>query len=226
MWREGSPYQRENIYSIQGNSSAPVHYDAHTLKPHSMTHAESSLHVLPDGKPMDAFFEDGSFFYGAAVVVKFRMDQYRAVNVEGDLFHHEISKAELIEGLRKSGLSGEAQSIPPKVLITTEAYPQNSDGYHSPAHALTLSQGAADFLISSPAFNGFGTSWKSTDFQPNSSQRPIHKTIFQKAIVYECLDLQKVPAGMYFFVGAPIRLSGASESPVCPMLFSRGELSF
>ncbi len=59
---------------------------------------------------------------------------------------------------------------------------------------------------------------------PGSKQRPIHNTLFQKAVILECLDLAQVPEGRYFMSAFPIPLEGASEAPVCPVLFTANDL--
>lgn len=221
MWREGEAYSKDNIYNIKEGVLPPVNYDAHTLKPHSLTHAESSLHVLKNGKSIDSYFEDPSYLYGSAVVLKFSAKNYKPLPGKDGFFHYEVSLENIKERI-KPYLS---EAFPTKVLISTEKYQVNEEGYHLPSCALTLSKEAANYLVAEAAFNGFGTSWKSTDFQPGSLERPIHKILFSKAIIFENLDLITVPEGRYFFCGAPLRLEGASESPVCPMLFTKDEIS-
>jgi len=103
-------------------------------------------------------------------------------------------------------------------------YPKNNDGYHDPNYVLTLGQEAADWLISSKDFNFYGTSWKSSDYTPGSTERPIHKTLFKQAVIAECLDLEAVPSGDYFIVAYPLRIKDSSESPVTPVLFTYDEL--
>jgi hypothetical protein len=44
----------------------------------------------------------------------------------------------------------------------------------------TLSQEAADYLISLDGFHLYGISWKSSDFNPGRPERPIHNTLFKK----------------------------------------------
>jgi arylformamidase len=68
--------------------------------------------------------------------------------------------------------------------------------------------------------------WKSSDYKPGSAERPIHKTLFKKAVILECLNLSEVPEGMYFLNAFPLRIEGASESPACPVLFTKNELAF
>lgn len=49
-------------------------------------------------------------------------------------------------------------------------------------------------------------------------------TLFKQAIIFELLEVKNVPEGEYFFVGFPLLLENASESPVTPVLFSKDEL--
>lgn len=220
MWMEGPVYEKENIYSIQEGKLPPVNYDLHKIKSHSVTHVEGSLHVLKDGKSVDQYFENSKYFYGACIVIKLAGNSYKLVNAEKGIYHWEVSKEELETTISK--IKKDFQIT--KVLLTTEYYPTNNQGYHDPNYVLTLSEEAADYLISFPDFNMYGTSWKSSDFKPGSSERPIHKKLFSKAIVFELLDLKNVPEGEYFFVGFPVRLEAASESPVTPVLFTKSEL--
>lgn len=96
---------------------------------------------------------------------------------------------------------------------------------HDPQFALTLSAEAAEWLASNPKFSAYGTSWKSTDFQPVSRERPIHKIFLKSAIIYECLELTGVPDGEYFLSAFPLPLKGATESLVCPVLFTFDEIA-
>ena len=83
---------------------------------------------------------------------------------------------------------------------------------------------AAEYLISFDKFNLFGTSWKSTDFMPGSFERPIHNTIFKKALILEYINLNAVSEGEYFINCFPLNLEGASEAPVTAVLFDLNEL--
>ena len=220
-WLEGEPYSRKSIYEIRPGKLPPVNYDAHTLKPHSLTHAEGARHVESAGKTVDQYFADPNFFYGPCVVVKLKGNGYKSIDKDKGIFHWEVTKTELDLALKEIL---KQNPMPPKVLVTTEHYPTNSDGFHDPDYVLTLSQEAADYLVSFPNFNLYGTSWKSSDFKPGSGDRPIHKTLFKKAIVFELLDLKVVPPGEYFFCGFPLRLNNSSESPVTPVLFNFHEI--
>ena len=219
MWMEGPVYEKENLYKIQDGKLPPVNYDLHKIKPHSLTHAEGSLHVLSNGKSIDQY--DNTFFYGSCVVIKLTGNGYKCVNQEKGIYHWEVSKDELIQNIQR--VLGHL-NLPDKLILTTEHYPQNKQGYHDPNFVLTLSKEAADYLVSHKNFNMYGTSWKSSDFMPGSPERPIHKILFQQAIIFELLDLKNVPEDEYFFVGFPLLLENSSESPVTPVLFHKHEL--
>ena len=215
LWFEGSPYEKENIYKIADNKMPPINYDKHILKPHSLTHAESEKHICLNGKSIDQYFSSDSFF-GKCHVIKLRGNNYK--KIDSNIYHWEITENELLE---------EIKNIPhlSKIIISTEFYPKNIDGFHDPNYVLTLSSSAANYLASLPDFNLYGTSWKSSDYMPGKKERPIHKTLFTKAIILECLDLENVPAGEYFLSAFPLRLENASESPLTPVLFTKHEIS-
>lgn len=213
MWFEGPAYQKENIYQIKEGKIPPVNYDKHILNSHSLTHIEGSKHVDNTGKSVDQYF-NGNYFFGEATVIKLHGDKYKKVNE--DTYHWEVSLDELKESIGDKEIQ--------KLLLTTELYPQNRDGFHDPNYVLTLSLEAATWLIENQSINLYGTSWKSSDFMPGSMERPIHKKLFKKAVILECLDLKDVPAGDYFLNAFPLRLKDSSESPVTPVLFTFDEL--
>jgi arylformamidase len=221
LWFENSTYERSNIYKIEPNKLPPVNYDRHTIYSHSVTHVEAESHVVADGKTVDYFFSNPSMLFGPVHVVKLKGNNYKRLNPEKEIFLWEVTKDEIQKALEDTLKGSEFSG---KILLTTEFYPQNLFGYHNPDYVLVLSEGAADFLTDFPQFNLYGTSWKSSDFKPGSPERPIHKKILQKAAILECLDLKDVPEGKYFLSALPLRIQGASESPVCPVLFTKEEL--
>ena len=221
MWFEGPVYEKETIYKIEDGKLPPVNYDVHKIKSHSLTHAEGSLHVVKNGKSIDTYFENSSYFYGKCIVVKLKGDGYKLVNKEKKIYHWKVTREELREAVCRATRNEECFE---KVLLSTEIYPISSNGYHDPSYVLTLSEEAAEYLVENSKFNLFGTSWKSSDYVPASPERPIHKKLFSKAIIFELLDLKNVPEGEYFFVGFPLRIQGSSESPVTPVLFKEDEL--
>lgn len=214
LWLEDSPYKKESIYKIE-DGMPPVNYSSHTLKSHSLTHIEAPLHVEKDGKSVDQYFS-GNFFWGRATVVRLKGNNFKTIDEDKKLYHWEVTKEELTAALNNK--------VPSKLLLTVDEYPKDENGFHNPNYVLTLSQEAADWLVSSDQLNLYGTSWKSTDFKPGSKDRPIHKTIFKKAIILECLDLSNVPEGEYFLSAFPLRIKGSSESPLTPVLFELDEI--
>ncbi len=214
MWLEGEPYTKEPIYSIDGNMP-PVNYSKHTFKPHSLTHAEGSLHTQENGRSIDTYFE-ANLFHGKVTVVRLKNNNFKLVDEIKNIYHWTVSLEEL-----KDALGG---SRPDKLILTVDDYPINEYGFHDPKKVLTLSQDAADWLIENNNFNLYGTSWKSSDFAPGSKDTPIHNTLFKQAVIIECLDLKTVPAGAYFLVSYPLNIKGASESPVTPVLFTKDEI--
>ncbi len=215
FWNEGSSYQKSPIYRKIEGSLPPVNYDEHILKPHSLTHAESARHTQNEGSTLDKIIENHpEYFAGECLVIKFR-PEYK--NIGDNLFLHEISKEEIYE---KIELLSPGKNKPQKVLITTEDYPVNEDGYHAENYILILSRDAAEYLYELPEFHLFGTTWKSTDYQPGKFERPIHDIIFRKGVIFELLNLNQVPEGYYFFSGMPLYLDGVSESPVTPLLIT------
>lgn len=213
MWGEGSAYENENIYKIKAGQLPPVNYDKHILKSHSLTHIEGSKHIENQGESVDKYFS-GNYFYGDCTVLKLKGNKYKKLG-EG-VFHWEVSLEELKNAIGNKKIN--------KLLITTEITYLNRDGFHDPNYVLTLSIEAAEYLIDNHPINLFGTSWKSSDYNPGSLDRPVHKKIFEKAVILECLDLEKVPQGNYFLMAYPLRIENSSESPVTPVLFNYDEL--
>lgn len=213
MWSEGKPYVRESIYEIKDSKLPPVNYDRHTFSPHSITHCESSKHINNSGNTIDVLFENNpDIFFGDCLVLKFKnefseINNYNCIKI--------ITLGEL-----KDKLSA-YEVIPRKILITVENYPENSDGYHSEEFIVVLNEEAAEYLVNVCDINLFGTTWKSTDYQPGKLERPIHEIIFRKAVIFELLTLNHVPEGIYFFSGIPLYVEFMIECPVTPILIKR-----
>jgi arylformamidase len=202
MWGEGSGYEKRNLHSIEEGKLPPVNYDEHIFRPHSLTHMETSAHVNEGGHTIDYYYKNHpEFFYGETLVIKLKGNRYPL---------WEITREELEKAC--SGIE-----IPPKVLITSETYPVNEDGFHDPEHVMILSEDAADFLVNK-GVHLYGCTWKSSDYKPGSIERPIHKKLFKNGVVLENLKLDHVPVGKYFMVAAPVPVIGASEMVVVPVL--------
>ncbi len=224
LWGEGCPYESSVIYDIhqQSEKSPPIHYESHTLKPHSLPHLDAPGHIFENGKTVDSYFREKNFsaFYGKVTVVRLKGNKYQALESNPALSVWRVSQSELKEAVLR--ISSKA---PSRILLTSEEYPEDENGNHDSSKVLVLTESAANWLIeANPKFCLYGTSWKSTDFQPNSKERPIHKIIFNHdAAIFECLDLKSVPEGIYYWFAFPLPLEGATESPVCPVLLTESE---
>ncbi len=224
MWFEGSPYKKQLIYDINSTDpkTPPVNYSAYTLKPHSLPHIETPAHTQKNGETIEHYFETNSWdhFFGKTVVLKLKGNNFQQIETLSEIKIWKIKKSEIVEALQTT--TGEIE-VPKRLIISLEDIPLNEQGLHDPNYVLILSQEAANFLTAGE-IKLYGTSWKSSDFMPGKKERPIHNTLFKTSLIMECLDLKDVPAGTYFMSAFPIPLQNASESPVCPVLFTRDEI--
>jgi arylformamidase len=223
LWAEGSPYKSEIIYDLCSDDlqAPPVHYESHTLKPHSVCHFDAPAHIVRgDLKIEDLYREHSSFFYGPAVVAVFDQPKFIPHRTAPGVSHWEISLSDLKATLSQIDL----KSPLTKLILSYSGI--SADFYQQTDKAITLSVEAATYLTDLPGFNLIITPWKSVDFQPQSRERPVHKIFFKSAGILECVNVEGIPSGEYFLAAAPIPLHGATESPVAPVLFTRGELQF
>lgn len=221
LWAEGPPYSVEPIYDLCNPAHPPVRYDAHRLAPHSLPHVDAPSHILDDGGDVGSYFTPARLgnLYGPVLLLKLTAPRWQPV---AGGRHCRVDEAQLrAEILRATG----ADTPPGKLILSLAELPATADGLHDPACALTLADDAVDWLLANPRFDAYLTSWKSTDFQPGSRARPIHRKLLPRAAVFECLDVAAVPEGRYFLSAFPLPLAGASESPVCPVLFRFDELA-
>ena len=225
LWGEGAAYERSQIYDIhsQDPKAPPVNYCAHIIKPHSLPHVDFPSHILPDGASAEIFFENPRVqcFFGPAVVVRLTGKKWRESATIASHFVWEVSLEDLQQAVERVCGSG---VVPEKLFITAEDAPCGAEGFHDSKFVLILSVEAALWLTSNASFNAYGTSWKSSDFQPGSRERPIHKILLKQAVLFEQLKLQHVPEGTYFLSAFPLALAGASESPCTPVLYEQREL--
>ena len=221
LWQEGSPYTSKVIYDIcdPDPKKPPVHYEAHTLKPHSICHFDAPAHIVAGEPTIDKLFSTSpSIFYGPVLIVRLKKQNFMPRPRQNNWSHWEVTKEEILdasEGYNFLNLQ--------KIFLTFDG--AEEDFYINPNRAFTISSEAAKWLTSLRKFNLFGTIWRSTDFQPDSRERPIHIELFKRAGILECLDLSKVPSGEYYLSAFPLPIEGASESPVCPVLYSKNEIS-
>lgn len=217
MWNEGAVYQKENIYKITEGGLPPVNYDKHSIKPHSLTHIETPAHTSNGEKRLEHYLTNHKdYFYGPTSVLKINSDIFKTK--ESDIW--EVSLEEI-----QTAIESHKGLLHNKVLISPSFYVRCNNQFQLGSQVFTLSEEAASFLCKKSRLHLFGTSWKSTDYNPGERSRPIHNIIFRQGIILENLDLLNVPAGNYFMTCLPLPLTGASESPVAPILFSKNEIS-
>lgn len=221
LWGEGAPYSTTIIYDIASGDFPPVHYQSHTLKPHSIPHIDAPGHIIENAETVEKLFqsERQKSFYGPVLVISLEGNNWKKIDDKNFLW--EVSKEELQSKVKK--LSGKEYPSD-KLIITPKDCPLTKDGFHDSSYVFVLSEAAAKWLVSNPNFNALGTSWKSSDFKPGSRERPIHKILLKQAVLFEQLKLAGVPEGEYFFSAFPLYLKDATESPVTPVLFSKDEL--
>ncbi|MBX3044285.1 MAG: hypothetical protein KIT33_11705 [Candidatus Kapabacteria bacterium] len=214
LWKEGSPYSIKNIYSKKPGKLPPVNYDEHSFKPHSLTHSESGKHTDNSGLTLDVLIEQyPEYFFGQCLHIAFEKD-YRVISENN--FLCEITEVDIDSKIKSLGIN----KIPGKILISNKNSPVNKFGYHLENYVFVLDESGAEYLCNIEKFHLFGTTWKSTDYNPGEYERPIHEKIFQKGIIFELLNLHNVPEGEYIFSGMPLWLENASESPCTPILIS------
>jgi arylformamidase len=220
LWAEGAPYKAETIYDLHNPQHPPVRYGAHTIKPHSLPHVDAPAHIMENGHTIDGYFSSSKdkCLYGPVTLLKLQNPVWKEAGAQ---HHCEVDANCLQAELRRVGVQATD-----KLILSLANLPLSPEGQHDPNYALTLSADAAEYLLENPNFNAYLTSWKSTDFQPGSRERPIHRILFRQAAIFECLDVRDVPEGRYFLSAFPLPLVGASESPVCPVLFTFDELRF
>ncbi|MBX7137076.1 MAG: cyclase family protein [Oligoflexia bacterium] len=229
LWGEGFGYRADEIYSLASAANnpkaPPVNASFHILSPHSITHVDAASHIIGDGATIERYFSPTrqNCFYGPVTVAKLQGAGWREVAGATALKIWRVSKTELIAAVRVA--SGK-DTPPNKLFLTVQGVPLNEHGYHDPNFIMVLEPEAAEWLVSNSGFNAWGTSWKSSDFEPGSSDRPVHKILLRQAVLYELLTLHDVPQGEYFLAGVPLLIEGGSESPVAPVLFMSEELSW
>lgn len=226
FWGEGAPYKKDIIYNIHSTSdrSPPVHYESHTLKPHSICHVDAPGHIVQDGKKIDDYFTQGLIhFFGPAWVIQATDLPWQSVNSpQGEMFVRLISVGWLEAKL--DALGADLARLE-RLIVGAPDAPLLGE-QQDPSFIQVFSPEATEKLAQLPNFKLFGTSSKSTDFQPTSRQRPCHTLLFEHNIaIVECLKLSGVPEGEYWFFGVPLPLTGATESPICPVLFTKEEMA-
>lgn len=159
---------------------------------HSGTHVDAPRHVFAKGKTIDQLPLES--FYGPCRALDCTSSKV-SVTVE-DLQRHKIKKGE-------------------RILIKTSNSRRGFKKFYS--DYIFLSPEAAEYLARLP-ISLFGIDYLSVKQRGNPDNR-AHTALLQKNIpIYETLDLSKVTAGRYIFVGFPLKYIGLDGASVRAVL--------
>ncbi len=166
------------------------------LSTHTGTHLDAPYHFVKKGEKIHQI--PVTRFIGNALLIKIKKKK-----------NQEITKKDLLEFEQKNGKITTSSSIifftGWQKNLTKELYFENNPG---------LSKSAADYLVSKK-INLVGTDSPSIDLGKNKNF-PIHK-IFAKnniLIVENLSNLEKIPILEFNFIILPLKLKGATGSPV------------
>ncbi len=167
----------------KGDSSNLSEFNCGT---HSGTHIDAPSHIIKGGKTIDKI--DIKKFFGKAQI--FDLTKIKKEISKKDLENFDIKKDEII-------------------LFKT----RNSDlGYEKfNPDFVGLDNSAAQFLLSKK-IKAVGIDYLS--IKRKDEKNKVHNILLENGIIiYEGLYLKKVPAGIYNFIGLPMKIIGADGAP-------------
>ncbi|MDF2963841.1 MAG: cyclase family protein [Paenibacillus sp.] len=178
------------------NTSNHITGDTHgtriSMDVHTGTHLDAPLHMLKDGATIESIpLQD---LIGTARVL--------------DLTH-------VTDGITRSDL--EPFAIQPGEWILLKTINSNSESWSF--QFIYLKEDGAQYLaelgIKGVGTDGLGIERSQRDF-------PTHRTLMrQNVLILEGLRLKDVPSGSYFFVLAPIKLTGIEAAPARAFLLGQ-----
>lgn len=227
QWFEKTTFTLSPTYRrLDDPNSAPINADTCILFAHSLSHVEGHSHTNTNGQRLaDILRERRECFEGPVVVLRFNKIEAEttpSTDPKRTAIVHRVSREELVAKLEELGVD---QSKVEKVFITVDGIEYDQFNRQRRGYHLVLSEDAARFLISLPKFNAFGTSYKSTDYNPTGRDLPIHELIFSRGVSYENLFLRDVPSGVYLLEGGrPLEIEGTDAFVVAPVLRTADEV--
>lgn len=187
---KNKPEKQPKIRVVQDFDTSPARESRIDLDAHTGTHADSPLHMVPNGDPMQAFAAER--FVGPCRVL--------------DLTHVQ-------GGIGRSDL--ESLGIREEEFLLLKTRNSMQDGFDP--EFVYLAEDGARFLVET-GVRGIGID--ALGIERSQPGHPTHKTLFAADIVIiEGLRLREVPAGTYFLVGAPIKLQATEAAPARVLLF-------
>ncbi len=160
------------------------------LDAHTGTHADAPFHFLQNGKKIDDIEVDR--FLGECIVVDLTKIKNRGIE-KRDLINAKIRKNDIV------------------ILKTSNKYKKTFDFYF-----VYLAESGAKFLVSK---NIKGVGINALGIERNQPEHSTHKALLSKGIIiFEGLELSKIKAGRYFFIGMPLKVKGADGAPMRAVL--------
>ncbi|GAA4710391.1 cyclase family protein [Brevibacillus fulvus] len=187
---KNKPEKKPQIRVVQDFDTAAARESRADLDMHTGTHVDSPLHMVP----------------GGGTVATLPLDKLVGPCRVLDLTHVQ-------GGITRNDLQGLQMEKDEILVLKTK----NSLVDHFDPDFVYLAEDGAKYLaeigIRSVAIDALG-------IERSQPGHPTHKTLFEAGIViFEGLRLAEVPAGNYFFVGAPIKLLETEAAPARVLLF-------
>jgi arylformamidase len=167
------------------------------LSDHAGTHVDAPFHFYAEGETVEATRPER--LLGPAVVV----DAADSVGEEGvtDVLLETLVARQKID-VRQGDI----------VLVRTWKGPWGGQGFHE-AKGLALS--GARWLVEKGA-KVLGTDISILERDNADMGRPVHLFVLGKGIpiIENLTNLDQIPAGRFFFIGLPLKIKGATGSPI------------
>jgi arylformamidase len=167
------------------------------LSDHAGTHVDAPFHFYADGETVEATPPEQ--LVGPAVVI----DAADAVGEEGvtDVLLQRLTEQQRVE-VRAGDI----------VLVRTWKGPWGGDGFHD-AKGLALS--GARWLIAKGA-KVLGTDISILERDNHDMGRPVHLLVLGERIpiIENLTNLDRIGARRFFFIGLPLKIRGATGSPI------------
>jgi arylformamidase len=185
----------DTAFSLTQSAWGSLTVGAMTLSLHTGTHADAPSHFLPGGQTIEQVPPE--VYVGECVVIDGR--------------DKEILGPELFAG-----------ELPPRVLVRTDAWPDDSP---FPQSVPALTESAVEVLRAQKVFL-VGVDVPSVD-AIDSKDLLIHHALARAGIhIIESLDLSRAEPGRYFLIALPLPLRGGDASPVRAILKSSSGKTF
>jgi len=160
------------------------------LDAHTGTHVDAPFHFLQNSKKIDSVSTEK--FLGECVVVDLTKIKKRGIEKK-DIIKSKIRKGDIV------------------ILKTSNTYKKTFD-----FDFVYLDESGARFLA---AKNIKGVGINALGIERSQPSYGTHKSLLSKGIIiFEGLELSKIKAGRYFFIGMPLKIKDGDASPIRAIL--------